>query len=305
MRLPVALALMLLLVAAPSAWGATSVTLDAAGALVVQGDAEVNAISITVVPGGAERVRDADSPVQFAGDSRCAQADDHDVLCTFGVVKSANVSGNDGDDTLTTDIPVPVVFDGGAGDDHLMGGGSSDVLRGGPGADVLDGGGGADLLEGDAGSDVLRGGEGDDRLVAGDGASDGEISCGPGADYVRADPVADPQPADCELALAQFTGPVLITGSATTAGTLHAEAPVAGTQPVFVTATWWSCAPGTSSCTSWRGGEYYPPTGADVGREIYVTVDAVNDSDYRFHGLDGTTSGSPRVGPVTGDPRYV
>jgi Ca2+-binding RTX toxin-like protein/LysM repeat protein len=67
------------------------------------------------------------------------------------------------------------IFEGGRGDDTLIGTGGGDVVLGGDGRDTLDGGFGDDFLSGGAGDDVLRGGSGHDHLIggAGDDALDG------------------------------------------------------------------------------------------------------------------------------------
>ena len=67
--------------------------------------------------------------------------------------------GGGGNDTLVADSSQTsnrtVAFEGGAGDDILVGAGGSDILDGGDGLDILDGGGGRDALVGGAGSDSL------------------------------------------------------------------------------------------------------------------------------------------------------
>jgi Ca2+-binding RTX toxin-like protein len=50
---------------------------------------------------------------------------------------------------------IPLVADGGQGDDVLIGGAGNDTLRGGDGDDVLIGGAGADVLDGGPGSNVV------------------------------------------------------------------------------------------------------------------------------------------------------
>ncbi len=50
---------------------------------------------------------------------------------------------------------IPLVADGGQGDDILIGGAGNDTLRGGDGDDVLIGGAGADVLDGGPGSNVV------------------------------------------------------------------------------------------------------------------------------------------------------
>ena len=89
------------------------------------------------------------------------------------------VRGGDGADKLkATLVENRVGFDGGAGNDELIGGESTDTLAGGPGEDTIDGrgaadtvlgGDGNDLLAGDghnteAGADLIDGGPGYDRI---------------------------------------------------------------------------------------------------------------------------------------------
>ena len=64
---------------------------------------------------------------------------------------------------------LPLLVDGGAGNDHLTGSVAADELLGGDGRDTLLGGLGDDLLRGGAGDDVLIGGDGGDRMDGGDG----------------------------------------------------------------------------------------------------------------------------------------
>lgn len=83
--------------------------------------------------------------------------------------------GNRFDGSAST---MPVDFNGGEGDDTLIGSAFDDALRGGLGNDVLMGGIGNDYFEGnegndvitaDEGNDVIFGGSGDDTLIGGDG----------------------------------------------------------------------------------------------------------------------------------------
>lgn len=108
----------------------------------------------------------------------------------------------DGDDwgIVGDDLPgVPVVFDGGPGNDRLngplrgvgvtfSGGDGNDELDGGDLGDVLDGGPGNDRVDGDGGNDVVRGGDGDD-VVEGDSLTVGSdtIDGGPGYDRSESD----------------------------------------------------------------------------------------------------------------------
>lgn len=75
---------------------------------------------------------------------------------------------------------LPVVLQGGPGDDALAGGEGSDTLDGLAGADTLDGLAGNDALDGGAGDDTLMGGAGADTLLG--GAGDDLLLPGLGAD---------------------------------------------------------------------------------------------------------------------------
>jgi len=78
------------------------------------------------------------------------------------------VAGQDGDDSITVNVPgVNSMLFGNAGRDTLRGGGGDDILVGGDGDDRLTSGNGRDLLIGGAGSDTLASGNGDDILIGG------------------------------------------------------------------------------------------------------------------------------------------
>jgi len=79
--------------------------------------------------------------------------------------------GGAGNDVLqtTNKTTLPVLFDGGDGNDLLAGGSANDTLLGGNGHDLLIGRNGNDRLDGGAGDDVLMGKSGDDQLIAGPG----------------------------------------------------------------------------------------------------------------------------------------
>jgi Ca2+-binding RTX toxin-like protein len=103
----------------------------------------------------------------------------------FAGVTRVSATGGDGIDTINASLLlVPVMIDGGAGNDTLTGGRVNDLLLGGDGNDrlvgglgddVLLGGAGNDTLLGSAGNDLVRGGTGRDTLQ-GDAGND--ILCG-------------------------------------------------------------------------------------------------------------------------------
>ncbi|MDG2359977.1 MAG: Calx-beta domain-containing protein, partial [Planctomycetaceae bacterium] len=101
------------------------------------------------------------------------------------------VNGDAGTDTITGSGAlvgnVPIIIDGGLGDDTLNGTtggdlifgragldtidaqGGADTLNGGDGDDIIDGGDGNDIVRGEAGNDSVTGGLGDDLLEGGFG----------------------------------------------------------------------------------------------------------------------------------------
>ena len=121
------------------------------------------------------------------------------------------LSGDGGADLLTEQPgPAPATLSGGDGNDRLVGG-DADLLNGGNGSDILvggtpfggltiDGGNGVDLITSTGGATITAGTGGDFVNAAdGSGATD-TISCGPGYDYVWADPT-DRVARDCERRL--------------------------------------------------------------------------------------------------------
>ncbi len=77
-----------------------------------------------------------------------------------------------GNDTLDASAsPVPVILNGGEGNDILLGGAYADLLSGNAGNDTLFGGRGNDTLHGNDGNDYLSGGPGADQ-VFGDSGND-------------------------------------------------------------------------------------------------------------------------------------
>jgi ELWxxDGT repeat protein len=94
------------------------------------------------------------------------------------VVKSAliaeatllEIRGGDGDDVIDcSTLSIPVVVNGGNGNDKVAGGSAPDTIGGAAGKDTLDGGLGNDRLNGHGGHDRLFGNAGADRLYGYDG----------------------------------------------------------------------------------------------------------------------------------------
>ncbi|MEX2172869.1 MAG: PKD domain-containing protein, partial [Pirellulaceae bacterium] len=77
---------------------------------------------------------------------------------------------------MAGNVKLPVLIDGGPGNDTLIGGKGPSILLGGDGNDILLGAGGRDLLIGGRGSDLILGGSGDDLLIAGFTALDADYS---------------------------------------------------------------------------------------------------------------------------------
>jgi Ca2+-binding RTX toxin-like protein len=78
------------------------------------------------------------------------------------------VSGGEGDNMLIlTRVNVPVLFNGGDGDDELGGGKKGDIVIGGPGNDTLNGGAGRDIIIGGDGADTITGLGASDIHIAG------------------------------------------------------------------------------------------------------------------------------------------
>ncbi len=64
---------------------------------------------------------------------------------------------------------IPLRFEGGSGDDTLIGFDADDTLDGGSGDDLLIGGPGSDRIDGQSGDDTIEGRDGPDRIEGGDG----------------------------------------------------------------------------------------------------------------------------------------
>lgn len=96
------------------------------------------------------------------------------------------LDGGPGDDLLSRGprATTPATFYGGPGNDAVNagGGGGVNTVYGGAGDDVITGGPGTDIVFGGAGDDTILGGDGDDILVGGPGKDD--IDGGAGTDVV-------------------------------------------------------------------------------------------------------------------------
>jgi Ca2+-binding RTX toxin-like protein len=82
---------------------------------------------------------------------------------TDTLISIENLTGGNGDDSLTGDAAANTL-NGGVGNDTLVGGGGADTLLGGSGNDTLNGGANDDILIGGAGADTFTGGGGNDTV---------------------------------------------------------------------------------------------------------------------------------------------
>ena len=108
---------------------------------------------------------------------------------TAGVNVTLDNCRNDGEAGEADDVASDV--------EDVLGGGGPDDLTGSVGSNRLDGGSGEDFIDGRAGADLLLGGAAADTLRLRDRAADSTPSCGPGVDFVIADPRERTQ-RDCE-----------------------------------------------------------------------------------------------------------
>ncbi len=169
-------ALLAAAVAAPSAAGAATVSVDAPMyAFRVVGTAGPDDLRLVYAPdptgGGRASALDVTDPSQpvTTADPACTAIDPHHVRCSAFDVDTVTVDAGDGDDRVTSGSAARLfVLTGGAGDDVLQGGDGNDVLDGGPGRDEEHGGGGFDRFTvtpdrvGDG--DALDGGPGGDQV---------------------------------------------------------------------------------------------------------------------------------------------
>ena len=146
-----------------------------------------------------------------ADDGRPGEGDDIRGVEQIMAFAPGRYVGTEGADRIeVVQVEGPSQFEGGGGDDFLKSSDGADRLDGGAGADAIDGGFGDDTIVGGAGSDTLQGdhpagecgiywcrvGSGNDTIDARDGERD-SVTCGPGADTVKADS-ADAVAPDCE-----------------------------------------------------------------------------------------------------------
>lgn len=195
MRIPLLLSTLIVLLAAPPAATAGTVSLDGGTLTFRAAPGEKNGLYV-----GEEDDRivfNDDVTVTIAG-APCdpAGAEPATIVRCDPPTVAVRVETGDGDDVLRIGTAMPngltVTGDGGpgndtvegsSGNDVLLGGDGDDAIKGRGGDDTLDGGAGNDQLFGEDGADVVRGGEGDDTVGGGGTAAFADvIDGGPGFD---------------------------------------------------------------------------------------------------------------------------
>jgi Ca2+-binding RTX toxin-like protein len=189
-------------VAAPAAH-ATTVSAGAGGTLVVTaapGERNSLGLQADAAESGRLVVYEGGNATLSGPAGVCEPLGDYALLCDWTPAAGVSVDLGDGDDRgyVSEDLPANARFmlAGGPGDDRLqasLDGQPTTLDGGGPGKDELAGGPGADTLLGGDGDDKLEGKGGPDTLL---GERD-SVSCGAGADSVRADAIDVVAP-DCE-----------------------------------------------------------------------------------------------------------
>ncbi|HEX5621767.1 MAG TPA: putative metal-binding motif-containing protein [Solirubrobacteraceae bacterium] len=163
--LVVALGALVLVPAAASAQGTFS---GQAGILTYQGDAGVDQIS--GVDMGATIRFTRFGGVTVGGGLPCViTADGQSADCDKAEFDIVLLQLGDGDDvaSIASNVTVPVIFQGGAGNDGLFGGGGQDQFFGGPGND--------NIIARDGRGEQVDCGDGFDTAISDD--ADGRVSC--------------------------------------------------------------------------------------------------------------------------------
>jgi Ca2+-binding RTX toxin-like protein len=150
-------------------------------------------------PGEGDDVRSVESLKGFSA-GRFVGTDGPDGIEVVQTEQPSELSGLGGDDVLNASDGADRL-DGGAGADRLDGGFGDDTLVGGPGRDTISG----DSAQGECALYWCRLPSGNDTVEARDGEVD-SVTCGVGADVVRADP-QDVVAPDCETVERGGVGP--------------------------------------------------------------------------------------------------
>jgi hypothetical protein len=131
---------------------------------------------------------------------RPGRTDEHDnvveYICPATGVQRLVAQVGPNEDSVVSDVALPLRAEGGSGADRLQGGPAGGTLLGEQGNDTLIGGPGTDEIDGGEGADTIQSGAGDDTVASADGVTD-DIACGDGIDRVTADQL-DRIAIDCE-----------------------------------------------------------------------------------------------------------
>jgi hypothetical protein len=241
------------LVAVPSARSAVSVSIADGTLYAVDHGANQNRVSFSYSE-DEDVVWLYDDGHAMAAQAPCAPTSPTIVECPADLVDEARFElGPQNDAFDLRDTPIPLVVDGGAGNDTLHGG---------------------------AAADVLVGGEGDDLLVSEEdmaAAADAALDCGPGDDRIDADNDLDAEPVSCEIVAPEFAQePRLLGDSFHIGGTVAVgDIVLTGTDPDEIIVRWEKCFP--TFCSSFGPGEpEWTFTAADYNRRYRASVTVSN-----------------------------
>jgi hypothetical protein len=148
--------------------------------IVYNGDAGVDQIAGIETATSIRFTRFGGADLGSGGPSCRVDPDQQSVDCDKNGLSSVVLNLGSGDDvaSVSASVTVPVIFDGGAGNDGLFGGGGSDVFSGGSGDDnVISRDGRAEQVDCGAGTDTAISDDGDARSsceeIEGDADGDG------------------------------------------------------------------------------------------------------------------------------------
>jgi Ca2+-binding RTX toxin-like protein len=157
-----------LLLLAPAAAQAATVSLAGATLSYVAAEGEANDLSVSLAAGVYTLTDAAGEPVT-AG-AGCLQVLPAQATCPSAGITLLSLDARDRADVIHIGPGTAnATLTGGAGDDVITGGDGADTLNGGTDADRLDGGAGIDTLNGDWGDDTLIGGLAADTFNGGAG----------------------------------------------------------------------------------------------------------------------------------------
>jgi hypothetical protein len=148
--------------------------------LVFTGDADVDQIAGIETATSIRFTRFGGANLGGGGPTCRVDPDQQSVDCDKNGLSSVVLNLGSGNDVaaVSASVSVPVIFDGGAGNDGLFGGGGIDVFNGGSGSDnIISRDGRAELVECGAGNDTAISDDGDSRSsceeIEGDADGDG------------------------------------------------------------------------------------------------------------------------------------